>query len=314
MSDPQTTDMAGMKFNHGVVKKLVIGTAFYEVKAYSPYVTSLVDTIKALDFIKLPWDYYELSGDSYVDRAKNSLVNRFMDDAEASHLMIIDSDESWDVKGFLRVLRAAMCGAELVGGSYPCKNNWGFFGCIPKTMVDPDDGLVYPIGYECGDIRLIECHCVPGGFLIYSKAAFKRTEPALKTYRSVDITNGNREVTSVEYFRCNIEEDGGRIGEDVYFQKRFQECGGKVYLEPNVTIGHYGVQRWQGNFQEKLLKDRADYEQVQTVSDAFDQLNAGIDQLDGIVKNLDNPEYVDALKAKIAEKRKAQEANECASA
>jgi hypothetical protein len=297
----QTTDATGIKYNRGFVKKLWIGTCFYEVKGFSPYITSLVSTIRALEVMKLPWEYKEISGDSYVDRAKNALLNAFLDDQEATHFFMIDSDESWDPESFLRVLRAAMCGAELVGGSYPCKNNWGFFGCVPKKEVG-EDGLEYFIGEELGDMRLLEMYCIPGGFTCYSKAALKRAEPLLKTYHQIEVGTGKL-ISQIEFFRCNIEEDGGRIGEDVYFQKRFSEAGGKILLEPNCTIGHYGIQRWQGNYQELILKEKAEAESIKDLNTAFDTLNANLANLHDFEVKLENPAFVDALRCKIKEKR-----------
>lgn len=296
MTEP-TTDATGKNYNRGFVKKLWICTCFYEVRGFSPYIVSLIATIRALELMKLPWEYKEVSGDSYVDRAKNTLLNSFMDDQEATHLFMIDSDESWDPESFLRVLRAAMMGAELVGGSYPCKNNWGFFGCVPKQEIG-DDGLQYYIGEQIDDIRLIECHCIPGGFTCYSKAALKRAEPNLKTYNCIEV--GKDEcVSQIEYFRCNIEDDGGRIGEDVYFQKRYQEMGGKVLLEPNCTIGHYGIQQWKGNFQEKILKEASDHKAAQNINDEFETLNANLANLGDFGKKLENPEFVNAIRERI---------------
>lgn len=226
--------------------KLIIASCFYEVKAYSPYVVSLISTIKALTMAGIEWDYYELSGDSYVDRAKNSLVHRFLSDPEATHLFMIDSDESWDVVGFFRIVKAAMAGAELVGGLYPCKNNWEFYGGVPM----PDDGGMIR-GINMAGMRLIEMWCIPGGFTCYSRKAFERAAPNLKKYK-----DPNLDIEFTEYFRCNIEPNGGRIGEDVYFQQRYREMGGLILCEPNVTISHFGVQSWTGNYHEHLCKLR----------------------------------------------------------
>ena len=49
-----------MKIDWGEIKGIVLATPFYEVKAYSPYITSLVYTINALNFYKIPWQYYEM--------------------------------------------------------------------------------------------------------------------------------------------------------------------------------------------------------------------------------------------------------------
>lgn len=229
--------------------KLIIATPFYEVKAFSPYIVSLLDSLRLLHELGIEWDYYELSGDSYVDRAKNSLVHKFLE-SDATHILMIDSDMSWDVVGFGRIIKAALAGFEVVGAAYPCKNNWEFFGCVPNYNAE---GQL--LGKEIGDIRLLDMWCMPGGFICYSRMAFERARPNLQTYH--DKTAG---IDYLECFKCNIEENGGRVGEDVYFQLRYKEAGGIVWLEPDVTIRHFGVKAWEGNYHEFLLNNRGAYE------------------------------------------------------
>lgn len=231
-------------FKRGNILKIAIATPFYEIKGYSPYISSLVKSIRMLEKLGLEYDYYELSGDSYVDRAKNSLAHRFMQ-SDCTHLFMIDSDLAWDEDGFGRIIRAGAMGAEVVGGAYPNKNNWDTFGCIPIE----EDGSI--IGKEIGDIRLLEMWGIPGGFILYSRAAFERTKPALKEYTDYSI-----ETTFTEYFKCNVEDFGGRVGEDIFFQMRYRECGGKVWMDPNITFTHFGVKGWEGNYHKHLLKTR----------------------------------------------------------
>lgn len=260
---------------HGKITGLVIATPFYEVKAYSPYVSSLVNSINVLHELGMPYDYYELSGDSYVDRAKNALVHRFLK-SEHSHIMMIDSDEAWDIEGFCRVIKAAMLGAETVGAAYPCKNNWEFYGCIPKI---DDDGSF--LGKELGDVRLLDMFCIPGGFIVYSKAAIERARPLLNKY--VEPTTGEE---ILECFRCNIEEGGRRIGEDIYFQQRYKEAGGIVWLEPNVTIQHYGVKPWVGNYHEFLLKQKAKHEIEKSVGESEQETERMLAEISANLKKL----------------------------
>jgi hypothetical protein len=249
--------------------KIVIATPFYEVKAYSPYIVSLIDSIRLLQEAGIDYDYYELSGDSYVDRAKNSIVHRFLQ-SDATHLMMVDSDMQWDVNGFARILKAAIAGAEVVGAAYPCKNNWEFYGCVPKY----ENGQF--LGKEIGDMRLLDMYCIPGGFLVYSRAAFERTRPLLKSY----INPENNEAI-LEAFKCNIEASGGRVGEDVYFQLRFKEAGGTVWLEPDVTIRHYGVKAWEGNYHKFLLKQKIEGERAAEIaqSESVEDIASALQEL-----------------------------------
>jgi hypothetical protein len=233
--------------------KLVIASPFYEVKAWSPYVVSLVDSIRALNEMGITWDYYEVSGDSYVDRAKNGLVHRFMEQSDYTHIMMIDSDMSWELKGFLKMIKAILVGFPMVGAAYPCKNVWKFFGCIPN--VEGEEQLVK--WGEVGDVKLMDMWCLPGGFLIYSRKAFEMTKPFVNKYveKIVDQKCQAIEQTTTfvhEYFKCNIENSTDRVGEDVYFQLRYKEAGGKIWCEPDVSIIHWGVKGWLGNYQQFL--------------------------------------------------------------
>lgn len=234
--------------------KLVICTPFYEVKAYSPYVVSLINSIRVLQELGITWDYYELSGDSYVDRAKNTLIHRFLKDPDATHLFMIDSDLAWDVEGFARILKAALAGAEVVGGAFPNKNNWSTYGAIPNT--DPETGLIK--GKELDGMRLMDMWGIPGGFVIYSREAIERTRPLLATYTNWEKgPDGEpRQETYLEAFRCNIEKDGGRVGEDIYFQLRYREAGGMIWCEPDINFQHFGVKGWAGNFNSYVLNER----------------------------------------------------------
>lgn len=222
--------------------KLVIATPFYEVKGYSPYIMALTETIKMLQMLGIEWDYYEVSGDSYVDRAKNSLVDRFMK-SDGTHLFMIDSDMYWEMEGVAKMVKHALSGCPLIAAAYPCKNKWDFFGCIPKF--DKETGIIK--GMENNGNRALDMQCVPGGFIIYSRKVFEQTEPYLEKYH--DHIN---DITYIQYFKCNIENNI-RLGEDVYFQQRYKESGGLIWLEPNVTIKHIGVHAWSGNYQELLL-------------------------------------------------------------
>lgn len=293
--------------------KLAIATPFYEVRGYSPYIVSLVSTIKVLNELDkqgtLEWDYWELSGDSYVDRAKNQLVHRFMEETDFTHIMMIDSDLMWNTEGFIRILKAAMMGAEVVGGAYPNKNNWSTYGAVPLMR----NGK--PVVREKGGLQLYEMWGIPGGFIIYSRKAFDRTRPNLNSYLDHTVTtqfyeyfrmhvqsphfHGNNDTYDkhlalsfakameeyrgfigenkldvfMECFRCNIEKDGGRIGEDIYFQQRYREMGGTVWCEPNISFKHIGVKGWEGNFRQ-YMDEKIEDTTIKSLDDIKEQLGA----------------------------------------
>ena len=144
--------------------KIAIATPFYNGQAHTPYVSSLAVTLKALTMAKIEWDYYDLTGDSYVDRARNTLCARFLK-SDCTDLVFIDSDMSWDVDGFVKLLSSSY---EITGGSYPAKNNWTDF--TAKMVVDPVDNV------PMGDAQhgLIEAHWLPAGFMRIKRSALEK--------------------------------------------------------------------------------------------------------------------------------------------
>jgi hypothetical protein len=260
--------------------KLMLCSGFYEVKAFAPQIVSLIDAFRVLDELGIAYTYRQICGDSYVSRCKNAMVHEFLK-SDYTHLMIIDSDETWEAEGFARLLRAALNGCEIVAGLYPCKNNWDFYGGYPKT--DQETG--YLLGKEIDDMRLLDMECVPGGFLIYSREAFERARPYLDSYFApetgenilecfkngavFDLMPKSREELEamsqeklVDWAIAN--QQGGRVGhhtgEDIYFQVWYKRMGGKIWCEPNINMGHIGIKEWKGNYQEHLLATRTESE------------------------------------------------------
>lgn len=212
---------------------LLIATGFYEMKGFSPYISSLVQTLSFIyKNLKLNVDFWELSGDSYVDRMRNTIANKFLE-SDYTDLFFIDSDMAWNIESFLRILTAD---ADIVGAGYPCKNNWDFFGCL---VINDENGK--PIKNNKG---LIKADGVPTGFMKIRKAVF---DGLTKEYPdSYYIENGKK----VWDFFSRIQP----FGEDMSFCKRWRDIGGEIYIEPDCNIGHFGVKGWYGNYKDSLLE------------------------------------------------------------
>lgn len=226
----------------------MICSAFYEIKAFSPYISPLLNSIRVLNELGIQWDYVIRQGDSYVDRAKNWLLNQFIQ-SECTHVLMIDSDLAWDTQGFVNILKASLMEAEIVGGAFPNKNNWETYGVIP--FFDDDGKPVLP-STTIGDVTLYSTQGIPGGFIIYSRAAIERTRPHLNSYIDED---GN---TILQCFKTGeIIETNRTMGEDIFFQNVYRHAGGTVWLEPNIHFHHFGVKGWQGNYKEYMDAEKA---------------------------------------------------------
>ena len=170
-------------------------------------------------------------------------------DSDCTHLFVIDSDLGWETAGFTRVIKAALAGFDVIGGTFPNKNKWSSFGVVP---VSDKEGNFY--GIEKDGFRLIEVMVLPGGFLIYTKNAFEMTHDLINRY--TDTGRESEGILYYEYFRCDINDRNERMGEDCYFMNKFRQAGGKVFLEPDITFTHFGVKGWRGNYHNQLLDEK----------------------------------------------------------
>lgn len=236
--------------------KVVIATPFYEMRGFSPYISSLSATVKLLTLMGIEHEFWELSGDSYVDRAKNTIFNKFLEDPAATDLFMIDSDMQWDPNGFVRMLQLP---EGIVMGSYPQKNQWEKYTAIPH-MVE-ENGLHHPVGRMLSNNEaVIKAAFLAGGFIRIKREVLEKYREKYEAdyhYYDAGADPNSPERKYVEFFTCEraqMEKDGPmlRWGEDRVFGKRLQAIGIESWIYPNVDFGHYGVKGWMGNYHRWL--------------------------------------------------------------
>lgn len=218
-------------------RKILVYTPFYDVKGYAPYIRSLVQTVYAMAKIStIDFEWNSVMGDSYIWRARNTMAQAFMD-SDATELFFIDSDQGWSLEAFMRVLKHDV---DIVGGAYPVKNNWEMYGVTFHTLPDTRP--------EVDESGLIRGDKVPTGFMKIKRRVFELLQKA-------DPDNwyweGNRKMFN--YFG-HIVRDHVAYGEDISFNMRWQDIGGKLWIEPRCDISHLGTKTWNGNLHEFLLK------------------------------------------------------------
>lgn len=218
-------------------KKILFMTPFYENKGYSPYIRSLFQTVYLLGrHSTLEFDFQEVSGGSYVHHARNLMADMFLK-SDATHLFFIDSDQSWDVQGMLNVLKSDK---EIVGAAYPVKNNWEHYG----VTIHGDEKNVALVDKD----GLIKAQKVPTGFMKISRTVFEKIKKA-----NPHDWYWDNERKLYNYFG-HLTVDHVMYGEDISFGIRWSRIGGEMWVEPRVSMGHYGVQGWYGNYHQFLRR------------------------------------------------------------
>ena len=239
-------------------RKVIIATPFYELKGFSPYILSLTRTAQLLHTFGISWDFMEISGDSYVHKARNIIVDKFLEDPDATDIFFIDSDMSWNADAFLHML---MLPDPIVCGSYPVKNRWGSWTSRPETV--EENGSRHYVGRVLTDgMGLIKADVAAGGFLRIKREVFMAYQ---KFYpdnwfmapAAEQGPDGEDKITMkkfVEYFAAQTH-DHVFTGEDHMFSKRIKAMGVPMFIYPNVNITHWGYKGFFGNY-HTFLKEQ----------------------------------------------------------
>jgi glycosyltransferase involved in cell wall biosynthesis len=234
--------------------KIAFATPFYMNQEFSHYGESMIHTTAMLTRAGIDWQLIRINGDSYVDRAKNTIMAEFLD-SDCTDLVMIDSDEQWHPTAISRLLEHP---EWVVAAAYPFKNTWGQFAGTPALEVR--DGQVQYASFRSlsDGSCLLEAHMVSGGFMRIKRpaiVAFAKAYPeSIYTDQFAWPPKPQRIYTA--FFQCDIHEYQ-RYGEDAYFCRKLREAGIKLWIDPNITIVHYGVQGYPGNYHEHLVSEKA---------------------------------------------------------
>ncbi len=231
--------------------RVVIATPFYELKGFSPYISSLTGTLRLLTAHGIDWRFLELSGDSYVHRARNTMCDAFLEDPDATDLFFIDSDMSWNPEAFVKM---CLRPEEVIGGSYPVKNCWDAWTSIPHWQLENGQNVLKGKQLDDGT-ALIEAFVLAGGFLRIKREAlekFRVSYPEL-WYQEPTSSPGEPNKRFTQFFGAE-SIDHRFYGEDHMFSKRLRDMGVKMFIYPNVNMVHWGYQSFPGNYDQFLKK------------------------------------------------------------
>ena len=233
--------------NH--VKKLIIATPFYEQKCWADFTQSLARTMTLCVHAGIEAEFLSLQGDSYVDRARNTLAALFLE-SDGSHLLFVDSDVGWTLDAFTQLM---MSREDVVGAVYPTKNRWNTY---TGTVHVEDDGV--PI---CNKDGLILAETLPMGFTRISRSAFSIVAANEPDNCYLDPFDGGPAGPRQGYF-TPIQDGKAIFREDAAFCLRCRRAGISIWCEPRATLRHWGVQSWEGNFHKFMLQQPGGSEHV----------------------------------------------------
>lgn len=219
-------------------RKLFVATPFYLCTTWLQYTLSLVNLMMTLRNLDLAAEFKPLPGDSYIDRARNSILSMFLS-SDATDLLFIDSDMGFKPG---TVLKLWLADKPIVGCAYPVKNAWDQF--TTRLAEDAE-------GFTIHDGPLIRADMLSGGFIRFTREAVEKLWEAEK----------GREYKDCQGRVCRPvfehgERDNGYWGEDYWLSKKWEALGGELWLEPDADLVHVGMKEFKGNFAEHFLRLR----------------------------------------------------------
>lgn len=218
------------------------------------YMMSALKLMQTMDSQGFSVSLNMLGRDSLITRARNTLVSQFLMTPEATHLMFIDSDITFEPELVRRMLAFDQ---DVVGGMYPAKAlNWNPPDKI-SSREPPQIATLQYVGKFCeGDELERRGAFATGvyagtGFLMIKRRVIEDMVAAYPecAYRSDHVyTPVKTDRTYYALFECRIDPQTREyLSEDFGFCQLWRALGGKIWLDVEGALVHTGSHDFIGN-------------------------------------------------------------------
>ena len=245
--------------------KFFIATPCYGGALTEPYFRSTIKLMTFFNGHKIPLAFGTIANESLVTRARNVLLAYFLN-SDYTHLMFVDADIEFQTDDILKLW---MHDKDVVVGAYPKKGvNWSHIK--ESILLDPSKqhsdqqigalGSDYAINFQFTDRSkkqvgvengLIKLHDAGTGFMMIKREAILKLikqYPEIKYNNDVQMGGVDLKDNFYALFDTMIDPvDKRYLSEDYTFCRRWQEMGGDIWLDPSISLNHYGSFCFQGN-------------------------------------------------------------------
>ena len=189
----------------------------------------------------IDWTIETMTNESLISRARNTLVAKFLNNPDSTHLMFVDADIGWEPWHLLVLLNAQK---DVIGGLYPMKT-------LPiKWVVNGFDGAE-----TSEDGNLQEVSKTGTGFMLVKRDVFEKlnAHPATKPFKN-DIGLPKELDPHMKTYYDTAVREGRYYSEDWTFCENWRDLGGKVWVDKRVLLKHTGTYVFDFAAQEPLYK------------------------------------------------------------
>jgi hypothetical protein len=202
----------------------------------------------------IDWTMETMTNESLISRARNTLVAKFLNNPDSTHLMFIDADIGWEPWHLLVLLNRDV---DVIGGLYPMKS-------LPiKWVVNGFEGA------EEGPEGLQEVSKTGTGFMLVKRDVFEKlnAHPAVKPFNN-DIGLPKELDQHLRTYYDTAVRENRYYSEDWTFCENWRDLGGKVWVDKRVLLKHTGTYVFDFAAQEPL------YRSLQAMDSQFQQQKA----------------------------------------
>jgi len=187
----------------------------------------------------IDWTLETMTNESLISRARNTLVAKFLNNPDSTHLFFVDADIGWEPWQLLVLLNHQK---DVVGGLYPMKT-------LPiKWVVNGIEGA------ETEDNgNLLEVSKTGTGFMLIKRDVFDKVKEHDDTVHfNNDIGLDPALDKNMYTFFDTVVRDGRYYSEDWDFCEKFRDLGGKIWVDKRVLLRHTGTFVFNHEVQDKL--------------------------------------------------------------
>jgi hypothetical protein len=246
--------------------KLFIATPCYGGLVTQRYMQCTFALLQYTAAAGIPVRLELLGYESLITRGRNTLVAKFLDDPDLTHLLFIDADIGFETEQVMRMLAFDV---DVVAGIYPLKLiDWT---SEALKRVRSGEGLDQaPLRFVGTPCESKECErngdFVTGsyagtGFMLIRRNVFETmilSYPHLRYTAAHTAAVPSTSPNQYALFDCVIDARTGEyLSEDYAFCQRWRALGGKIWLDTASRLAHIGPHEFFGSPLARLAVNEA---------------------------------------------------------
>jgi len=176
-----------------------------------------------------------------IEDLRNVFLSVWFDALDATHLLFIDADMSWEPSLIFDMLKADK---ELIGAIYPAKRlPISFVGSPLEPPAEPEGNLLEVEGLGCG-VMLIRRDAIQR--IIDAGEATVTTDLRGTALAGLLEPHGVKRL--IRAFDKLVTPDGRNLSEDFSYCFRHRAAAGKVWAWINARVTHLGTFAFSANY------------------------------------------------------------------